>query len=78
MTYMKYRRILSYFLAIIVAVSVSISLVSGIDFLTVGNKQFYVKTFATQKLADECNSQLTEKYKALSAKVIFRLIFLTA
>ncbi|WP_308619141.1 hypothetical protein [uncultured Eubacterium sp.] len=68
MTYVKYRRILSYFLAIIVAVSVSISLVSGIDFLTVGNKQFYVKTFATQKLADECNSQLTEKYKALSAK----------
>ena len=68
MTYVKYRRILSYFLAIIVAVSVSISLMSGIDFLTVGNKQFYVKTFATQKLADECNSQLTEKYKALSAK----------
>ncbi|MCI6361626.1 MAG: hypothetical protein MR773_07235 [Eubacterium coprostanoligenes] len=68
MTYVKYRRILSYFLAIIVAVSVSISLVSGIDFLTVGSKQFYVKTFATQKLADECNSQLTEKYKALSAK----------
>ena len=68
MTYVKYRRILSYFLAIIVAVSVSISLVSGIDFMTVGSKQFYVKTFATQKLADECNSQLTEKYKALSAK----------
>lgn len=68
MTYVKYRRILSYFLAIIVAVSVSISLVSGIDFLTVGSKQFYVKTFATQKLADECEAQLTEKYKALSAK----------
>lgn len=68
MTYVKYRRILSYFLAIIVAVSVSISLVTGIDFLTVGSKQFYVKTFATQKLADECEAQLTEKYKALSAK----------
>ena len=64
----KYRKILSYFLAVIIAVSVTVAVVSGIDCLTVGRKEFYVKLFSTQKLADECDRQLTEKYKALSAK----------
>lgn len=64
----KSRKILSYFLAVIIAVSVMASLVSAVDCLTVGNRAFYVKAFSTQKLADECDCQLTEKYKALSAK----------
>lgn len=64
----KSRKILSYFLAVIIAVSVMASLVSAVDCLTVGNRTFYVKAFSTQKLADECDRQLTEKYKALSAK----------
>lgn len=64
----KSRKILSYFLAVIIAVSVTASIVSAVDFLTVGNRAFYVKAFSTQKLADECDRQLTEKYKALSAK----------
>ncbi|WP_294834990.1 hypothetical protein [uncultured Eubacterium sp.] len=64
----KSRKILSYFLAVIIAVSVAASIVSAVDCLTVGNRAFYVKAFSTQKLADECDRQLTEKYKALSAK----------
>ena len=64
----KSRKILSYFLAVIIAVSVTASIVSAVDCLTVGNRAFYVKAFSTQKLADECDRQLTEKYKALSAK----------
>lgn len=64
----KSRKILSYFLAVIIAVSVTVALVSGIDCLTVGNKQFYVKALATQKLADECDRQLARKYATLSAK----------
>lgn len=64
----KSRKILSYFLAVIIAVSVMASIVSAVDCLTVGNRAFYVKAFSTQKLADECDRQLTEKYKALSAK----------
>lgn len=64
----KSRKILSYFLAVIIAVSVTASIVSAVDCLTVGNRAFYVKSFSTQKLADECDRQLTEKYKALSAK----------
>lgn len=64
----KSRKILSYFLAVIIAISVTASIVSAVDCLTVGNRAFYVKAFSTQKLADECDRQLTEKYKALSAK----------
>ena len=64
----KSRKILSYFLAVIIAVSVTASIVSAVDCLIVGNRAFYVKAFSTQKLADECDRQLTEKYKALSAK----------
>lgn len=64
----KSRKILSYFLAVIIAVSVTASIASAVDCLTVGNRAFYVKAFSTQKLADECDRQLTEKYKALSAK----------
>lgn len=64
----KSRKILSYFLAVIIAVSVTASIVSAVDCLTVGNRAFYVKAFSTQKLADECDRQLTEKYKVLSAK----------
>ena len=33
-----------------------------------GNKQFYEKGIATQTVADECNKQLNQKYKALAAK----------
>ncbi|WP_454969927.1 hypothetical protein [Eubacterium sp.] len=64
----KSRKIISYFLAVIIAVSVTASIVSAVDCLTVGNRAFYVKAFSTQKLADECDRQLTEKYKVLSAK----------
>lgn len=62
------RKILSYILSIIVAVTVVFVTVSGVDCLTFGKQNFYVKNFATEKIAAECDRQLTEKYKTLSAK----------
>ncbi len=68
MTFASSRKILSYLLSVTVAISIVIAVASGINHLTVGSKSFYVKSFATQTLADECDKQLTEKYKTLSAK----------
>lgn len=62
------RKILSYLLSVITAVVLVIAVISGINHLTIGNKNFYVKSFSTQALADECDKQLTEKYKTLSTK----------
>ena len=62
------RKILSYLLSVITAVVLVIAVISGINHLTIGNKNFYVKFFSTQVLADECDKQLTEKYKTLSTK----------
>lgn len=62
------RKILSYVLSAITALVLTVAVISGINHLTIGNKNFYIKSFSTQALADECDKQLTEKYKTLSAK----------
>ena len=62
------RKILSYLLSAITAVVLVVAVISGINHLTIGNKNFYIKSFSTQALADECDKQLTEKYKTLSTK----------
>lgn len=62
------RKILSYLLSAIIAVVLVVAVISGINHLTIGNKNFYIKSFSTQALADECDKQLTEKYKTLSTK----------
>ena len=62
------RKILSYLLSVITAVSLVVAVISGINNLTIGNKNFYINSFSTQALADECDKQLTEKYKTLSTK----------
>lgn len=62
------RKILSYLLSVITAVVLVVAVISGVNHLTIGNKNFYIKSFSTQTLADECDKQLTEKYKTLSTK----------
>ena len=62
------RKILSYLLSAITAVVLVVAVISGINHLTIDNKNFYIKSFSTQALADECDKQLTEKYKTLSKK----------
>lgn len=62
------RKILSYLLSAITAVVLVVAVISGINHLTIGNKNFYIKSFSTQALAYECDKQLTEKYKTLSTK----------
>lgn len=62
------RKVLSYLLSVITAISLVVAVISGVNHLTIGNKNFYINSFSTQALADECDKQLTEKYKTLSTK----------
>lgn len=62
------RKTLSYLLALITAFSIVFAVFSGVNHLTLGSKNFYVRSFSTQTLADECDKQLTEKYKVLAVK----------
>ena len=64
----KTKRLLSFVICVIIAVACVAGVYNGIAVATVGNKQFYEKGIATQTVADECNKQLNQKYKALAVK----------
>ena len=64
----KTKRLLSFVICVIIAVTCVAGVYNGIAVATVGNKQFYEKGIATQTVADECNKQLNQKYKALAVK----------
>ena len=64
----KTKRLLSFVICVIIAVACVAGVYNGIAVATVGNKQFYEKGIASQAVADECNKQLNQKYKALAVK----------
>lgn len=64
----KTKKLLSFVICVIIAVVCVAGVYNGIAVATVGNKQFYEKGIASQAVADECNKQLNQKYKALAVK----------
>lgn len=62
------RRILSVVFSVILALSLCVCASCIASNFTISNREFYVKQLSNQRIADECNKQLDEKFKTLAEK----------